>query len=196
VPTQVERSEQTRRRVLDAATGLYTERGWASTSLEEVAAAAGVTKGALYHHFAGKTDLLRAVYEDLEERFVTRLAALPLPPSDPVEALRAGARAFLAQCLEPSFCRIALIDAPAALGWSEWRAIDARFGFGMLQAAVAATADAGRLRALSVNQVSHVLLAALMEAALLIAHDDNPAAALEEAATTFDALLDGLLATP
>ena len=196
MPTQAERSQQTRRRVLDAAIALYTERGWAATSLDEVANAAGVTKGALYHHFAGKTDLMRGVYEDLEEQFVRRLAVLPLPASDPVETLRAGARIFLEQCLDPSFCRIALIDAPAALGWSEWRAIDARFGLGLLRAAVAAAAEAGRLRPFSVDQVAHLLLAALMEAALLIANDDEPAAVLDELAATFNALLDGLLETP
>jgi AcrR family transcriptional regulator len=196
MPTQAERSERTRRRILDAALGLYAERGWAATPVDEVLRSTGVTKGALYHHFNDKVDLLRALYEEQEQRLVERLLATVASFQDPVEALRAGCRAFLAACLDPAFRQIALIDAPAALGWHEWREIDTRYGLGLLRTGVGAVANAGRLRLPpggTIDRVAHLLLAALMEAALLLAHEPSPHAALDDIATTFEWLLDGLV---
>jgi AcrR family transcriptional regulator len=196
MPSQSERSAGTRRRILDAARELYAERGWAATPLDDVARAAGVTKGAVYHHFSDKTQLLRAVYEDQEQQSVDGLVATALEHDDPLDALRAGCHAFLTACLDPTFRRIALIEAPAALGWEEWRAIDTRYGFGLLRAGVEAAIDAGRLRRLPIDHVAHLLLAALMEAALLLGRADNPSETLHEIAPTFDALLDGLETEP
>jgi AcrR family transcriptional regulator len=195
VPSQVERSTATRRRILDAARRLFAERGWAATSVDEVVGAAGVTKGALYHHFRDKTDVLRAVYEDQEQRSIEGLLEVGTEHADPLDALRAGCRAFLVECLDPTFRKIALIEAPAALGWEEWREIDARYGFGLLQAGVEAAMDAGRLRRMPLDHVSHLLLAALSEAALLIGRVEDPPAEFDEIAGAFDALLDGLETT-
>jgi AcrR family transcriptional regulator len=192
MPTQAERTATTRQAIIDAARALYTERGWAATPLEEVARAAGVTKGAVYHHFVDKVALVREVYEDLERRSMSRFATTAAEHDDPLDALRAGCHAFLAACLDPEFRRIALVEAPAALGWQEWRAIDARYGFGLLRAGVQVAMDAGRLRRLPADHVAHLLLAALMEAALLLGNARRPAAALEDVTSTFDALLDGL----
>ncbi len=196
MPTQAERSEGTRRRILDAARDLYAEQGWAATPIDEVVRAAGVTKGALYHHFSDKADLLRAVYEDQEQRSIEGLVGIAVEHDDALDALRAGCRAFLTACLDPAFRRIALIEAPAALGWEEWRAIDARYGFGLLRTAVEAAMEAGRLRRLPLDHVAHLLLAALMEAALLLGRADVPRAMLDEVGGTFDALLDGLETQP
>jgi hypothetical protein len=101
---------------------------------------------------------------------------------------------FFKACTEPSFRRIALVEAPVALGWEEWRAIDARYGFGLLQAGVDNAVSAGALRPLPVDQVAHLLLAALMEAALVIGNSSTPRKALREVQATFAALLDGLRA--
>jgi AcrR family transcriptional regulator len=196
MPSQSERSAETRRRILDAARELYAERGWAATPLDDVARAAGVTKGAVYHHFSDKTQLLRAVYEDQEQRSVEALVTTAQEHDDPLDALRAGCHAFLSACLDPTFRRIALIEAPAVLGWEEWRAIDARYGFGLLRAGVEAAIDAGRLRRLPVDHVAHLLLAALMEAALLLGRAERPFDTLHEIAPTFDALLEGLETQP
>jgi AcrR family transcriptional regulator len=192
VPSQVERSTATRRRILDAARELFAERGFAGTSIDEVVTAAGVTKGALYHQFRDKTDVLRAVYEDQEQRSIEGLLAIGGEHDDPLDALRAGCRAFLTACLDPTFRRIALVEAPAGLGWDEWREIDARYGFGLLLAGVAAAMDGGRLRRMPVEHVAHLLLAALSEAALLIGRSEDPEAEFDEIAGAFDALLDGL----
>ena len=96
---------------------------------------AGVTKGALYHHFRDKTDLLRAVYEEQEQRSIERLLAARRGARRPARrSCVPGAAAFLTACLDPTFRRIALVEAPAGLGWEEWREIDARYGFGLLRA--------------------------------------------------------------
>jgi AcrR family transcriptional regulator len=194
VATQAQRTAATTAAVVAAARDLFAEHGWASTSMDQVATAAGVTKGALYHHYTDKTALLAAVYEDQERRSMEHLLerSAELDPDDPLEALRVGSRAFLEECLDPTFRAIALIEAPAGLGWERWREIDLAHGFGLMQAAVAAAVEAGQLQALPVDQVSHLLLAALMEAALLLGRADDPHAALEQAAATFDALLTGL----
>ena len=196
MPTQTERSTATRRRILDAARELFADRGWAATSVDEVVRGAGVTKGALYHHFRDKTDLLRAVYEEQEQASIERLLGSSTAPADPLDQLRAGCRAFLTACLDPTFRRIALVEAPAGLGWEEWREIDARYGFGLLRAGVDAAMDAGRLRRMAVDQVAHLLLAALSEAALLLGRADDPDAAFDEIASTFDTLIVGLAVPP
>jgi AcrR family transcriptional regulator len=192
VPTQLERSTATRARILEAARALFAERGWAATSVEGVVRTAGVTKGALYHHFRDKTDLLRAVYEQQEQRSIEHLVTGVDPDADPFDALRAGCRAFLTECLDPPFRRIALVEAPAGLGWEEWRAIDARYGFGLLRAGVEAAIAAGRMRPMPVDQTAHLLLAAVSEAALLLGQSSDPEADFDEIAGAFDALLDGL----
>jgi AcrR family transcriptional regulator len=196
VPTQTERSTATRRRILDAARSLFATRGWAGTSVDEVVRTAEVTKGALYHHFRDKTDLLRAVYEEQEQASVSRLLELAGSVTDPLDQLRAGSRAFLTACLDPTFRRIALVEAPAGLGWEEWREIDARYGFGLLRGAVAASMDAGRMRRMPVDQVAHLLLAALSEAALLLGQSASPSDDFDEIAGAFDALVDGLELSP
>jgi len=196
VPSQAERTDATRRRILDAARDLFAGRGWAATTVDEIVRAAGVTKGALYHHFRDKTDVLRAVYEEQEARSIELLLSIPIETDDPLDLLRLGCRAFLTECLDPTFRRIALVEAPAALGWEEWRAIDARYGFGLLRAGVANAMEAGRIRRLPLDRVAHLLLAALLEAALLLGGEDDPAAVFDEVADTLDALLDGLETRP
>jgi AcrR family transcriptional regulator len=193
--TQAERRAVTRERILYAAREHFGRDGYHNTSIEAILQTAGVTKGALYHHFDDKQQLLRAVYEDLEATLVARLADAATAHNDPIDALRAGMRAFLHACLDPQFGRIVLVDAPAALGWQVWRDIDAKYGFGLLRAGVDQAIAAGRMVPLPADHLAHILLAAVMEAALLTTRSPSPAAALEELATTLDAILDGLSKT-
>src|SRR3954453_14090288 len=111
--TQAERSEATRGALIAAARPLFAERGFAGVGTEEIVRAAGVTRGALYHHFSGKDDLFRAVFEQVESEVTERIAEGALSDPDPVAALRAGAEMFLDACLEPEVQRIVLIDAPS-----------------------------------------------------------------------------------
>jgi AcrR family transcriptional regulator len=187
-----EQSEATRGVLLDTAERLFAAHGFAGTATEEIVAAAGVTRGALYHHFTDKRDLFRAVFLRLEERMMTDVAELAAGAADPWQALRAGAHGFLDVCLEPKVQRIALIDAPSVLGWAEWREIDARYALGLVQAALQAAVDGGYVARQPVEPLSHLLLGALTEAALFIARATDRGDARRTVGASIDFLLEGL----
>src|SRR5262245_19323155 len=167
--TQLERSETTRTALIAAARELFAERGYAAVGTEEIVRAAGLTRGALYYHFGGKRELFEAVYEEIEREVTERIARDALTGSDLLEALRAGARAFLAHCLEPEVQQIVLLDAPAVLGWERWREIGARYGLGLIEAALNAAMDAGEISRVPIRPLAHVLMGALDEAAMAVA---------------------------
>jgi AcrR family transcriptional regulator len=194
--TQSERSAATREALIAAARQLFAERGYAAVGTEEIVRKAGLTRGALYHQFAGKRELFEAVYETIEREVTERIAADALVGSDPLEALRAGARAFLDHCLEPEVQRIVLIDAPSVLGWERWREIGARYGLGLIEAALEAAIDAGAISPAPVKPLAHVLLGALDEAAMAVARAEDPAAASDEMDVVLGRMLDGLRSGP
>lgn len=193
---KAERSEQTRRALLDVARGLFAEHGYANTATEEVVRRAGVTRGALYYHFRDKQDLFRAVVEDLQQELMQRVQAAAGAEADPWERLRAGMHAFLDACREPAVRRIVLVDAPAVLGWAAWRELDARYGFGLLRAALQGLLDAGLLEPQPVEPLAHVLLGALSEAGLVIAQAEDVQAARAAVGASLDRLLRGLRPDP
>src|SRR3954471_14741172 len=113
-----ERGEATRAALLGAARALFAERGSARGATEEVVRRAGVTRGALYHHFRDKRDLFRAVYEQTEQEIVEAIGArMPAGGTDPMGLLAEGGRAFLDACSDPVMMRTGLRDAPGVLGW-------------------------------------------------------------------------------
>ena len=168
-PTQSERRARTRAALLTAATSLFAERGYAGVALEEVVRRAGVTRGALYHHFDGKRALFLGVFEAGEQRMVEHVAAAiaDLPPS--WDRLVTGIDAYLTECEDPAFSRIALVEAPSVLGWSAWREVDARYGLGLITFALETGVDEGVLKPVPVAPLAHVLLGALGEAGLMLA---------------------------
>jgi AcrR family transcriptional regulator len=189
--TQTERSEATKGALIAAARRLFAERGYTGVGTEEIVGEAGVTRGALYHHFAGKKDLLEAVYEQIEEEVTQKIAAEALTGSDPFEALRAGARSFIDHCLEPEVQQIVLLDAPAVLGWERWREIGAKYGLGLTQAALSAAIEAGQMREVPVEPLAHLMLGALDEAAMVVARAGDSQQAREEMVTVLDGMLEG-----
>jgi len=174
--TQAERTKATREALIEAARALFTERGYDDVGTEEIVRAAGVTRGALYHHFGDKASLLEAVYERIEAESTERVARVVLGSElhSPLEAMKAGVEAFLDECGEPELRQIALHDAPAVLGWERWREIGAANGLGLIEASLAAAIEAGEMRPLPVQPLAHLLLGALDEAAMLIARTDEP----------------------
>jgi AcrR family transcriptional regulator len=172
---KAEQALATRAALIGAATSLFAERGFAGVSAEEIVAAAGVTRGALYHHFDGKQGLFEAVYEDVERRLVEELAQAAMSGRDPLAALHAGAQAFLDACERPEVRRITLIDAPSVLGWQRWREIGVRYGLGVIEATLQAAMDAGLIARQPTRVLAHLLLGAVDEAAMLVAqaHDDD-----------------------
>jgi AcrR family transcriptional regulator len=193
--SKAERSEATRRRLLRAARRLFAKRGYAGVGTEEIVRAAGVTRGALYHHFAGKRELLEAVYEQIEAEVSEKIAAGALvATADPIEALRAGAEMFLDHCMEPEVQRIVLLDAPAVLGWERWREIAAGYGLGLIEGALGAAMEAGAIAHQPPKPLAHALMGALDEIAMYVARAEDPEAARAEAGTTLSALLESLRA--
>ena len=184
----------TREALVGAALELFTERGYSEVGTEEVVRRAKVTRGALYHHFEDKRDLFRAVHERVEVDLVERIGARMAGVSDPWEVMVTGTRAFLDACDEPAVKQIALVDAPAVLGWREWREIDERYGLGLMKAALGGAMEAGVVRKAPLDALSHLMLGALAEAAFVIANAKDHAAARKESEAALLALLEGLRA--
>lgn len=187
-----ERTEETRRALIEAARALFAQHGFAAVSTEEIVRGARLTRGALYHHFEGKEDLFRAVYEEVERDLVEKIAARAATGKAPIEALRKGADAFLDACEDPAVQRIALIDAPAVLGWEQWREIGLKYGFGLVQGTLQAAIDAGQIERQPVVPLAHMLLGAIDEAAMLVARADDGGRTKRQVRATVARLLDGL----
>ena len=190
---QTERSAATRARLVAAARELFAERPYADVGTEEIVRRAEVTRGALYHHFADKRDLFRAVHEQLESELVDAIARqlAETAVSDPVEGLRIGARTYLDACEDPSFARITLIDAPAVLGWAEWRRIDEEHALKVILLGLEAAMEAGVFRRRPVLPLAYLMLGTMGEAGLRIANGEGEREEVEDALM---ALLDGLRA--
>lgn len=191
---QDERSRTTIERLVTVARGLFAQQGFAGTSAEQIVAAAKVTRGALYHHFDGKKGLFRAVVEQVQAEINQRVREAVDRAVEPVEMLIAGNDAFLAACLDPGVRRIVLTDAPAVLGWEDWRAIDEAHVFGEYRAFLGQLMDKGLLRPLPVDALAHIISGAANEAAFWAAQADDPDAALAQAQATMAELIRSLRA--
>jgi AcrR family transcriptional regulator len=174
--SQSERRAATRGALLDAGRALFAERGFAGAGQEEIVERAGVTRGALSHHFATKQGLFRAVVESVERDLTERIGAAAMRGDDPIDHLRLGCLAFLDAALDPAVRRIVLLDAPAVLGWQAWREMDTTYGLGLVSAALEHCMEAGLMPRRPVQPLAHILLAALNEAAMLVANADDPVA--------------------
>lgn len=191
---QAARSEATRTKLIKAGRELFAKRGYAEVGTEQIVRRAKVTRGALYHHFADKRDLFLAVHEELEGELVATIARAleEAATDDPIEAMRVAVRAFLELAADVGRARISLIDAPAVLGWVEWREIDARYGLGLASGALEAAMAAGRIERQPVAPLAHLFLAALGEAGIIVATAADPATARDEVERALVALIDGL----
>jgi len=188
-------SEATRRALVRVGRDLFAKRGFSDVSTEEIVRRAGVTRGALYHHFRDKRDLFRAVVEDVEQSVLERVAAAALTESDPWEQQTAAVDAFLDVCLEPAVQRIILTDAPSVLGLAAWREIEATYGLAVVRAGLQNVMNAGLIDEQPVEPLAHLVLGALTEGGLLIARSEDREAARQEVGDSFDRLLGGLRRT-
>jgi len=191
--TQVERSEATRRVLIDAARELFGARGYGDVGTEEIVARAGVTRGALYHQFADKKDLFRAVLENLEQDIIQRLGEqVVAKASGPGEALMATVAAWLNASEEPEVQQIMLIDAPGVLGWHEWREIGQRHALGEAMLMLEAAMEEGTVARQPVGPLAHVVVGALDEAVLYIAGAEDRDTARAEMTDVLQRLISGL----
>lgn len=193
---QADRSTATRARLVKAARELFAKRPYADVGTEEIVRRARVTRGALYHHFTDKRDLFRAVHEQMEAELVEGIGRqlAEAAVSDPLEALRVGVRSFLDACTDPSFARITLIDAPAVLGWEEWRRIDEEHALKLVVLALEGAMDAGALRRQPVRRIAQLMLATMGEAGLVVANSSDPVETRGEVEAALLAWVDGLRA--
>jgi AcrR family transcriptional regulator len=192
--TQVQRSAATRAVLIEAARKLFADKGFADVSTQAIVAAAGVTRGALYHQFDDKAALFAAVYEDVERDLVADIAQqiMVAQPPDPLEAMRVGARLFLDRCSAPDVQQIVLIDAPAVLGWDRWRAVGIKYGLGVIEGMLAHAIAEGAIPDQPIRPTAHVLLGALDEAALYVSRASDPDQARAQMNAVCDRVIRGI----
>ena len=183
----------TRGQLIEVATGLFAEHGYDGTSIEAVLTAAGVSRGALYHHFAGKEALFTAVLEALSERIIAQQTEIISGCTDPVDALRTGALGWIDMAGDPVIQRIMLVDAPSVLGWEQWRAMDEGRTVSAMRDMLQAVSDTGRLPGDLVGPFAHMILAALDEAALVVARAPDSRVAVAEERQAVEEFLARLL---
>jgi AcrR family transcriptional regulator len=183
----------TRGQLIEVATRLFADRGYEGTSIEAVLAAAGVSRGALYHHFAGKEALFTAVLEAVNERVAAQVSEIVSGCTDPIEALRTGAMGWIGLAGDPVIQQIMLVDAPSVLGWEQWRDMDEGRTLGAMRAMLQAVSDTGRLPAELVAPFAHMILAALDEAAMVVARASDSQVAVAEGRQAVEEFLARLL---
>src|SRR5580704_3499827 len=183
----------TRGQLIDVATSLFADHGYEGTSIEAVLAAAGVSRGALYHHFAGKEALFTAVLEAVSDRVTAEVTEAIRGCTDPVDAMRTGAMAWIDLAGDPVIQRIMLVDAPSVLGWEQWRAMDEGRTVGAMRAMLQAVRATGRLPGELVDPFAHMILAALDEAALVVARAPDSRVAVVEGRQAVEEFLARLL---
>lgn len=189
---RVEKGRMTRDALLVAARDLFGRQGYDGTSTEAILEAAGVARGALYHHFVNKAELFDAVLDREMAALADTIADAARSAPDPLDSLHAGGNAYLRMALDPAVQRITLLDAPAVVGWQRWREIDREHTLGGLQAAIRRLADAGRADPSQVEMLAHMLLAAFGEAAMFVATAEHPDNALHSAQDAVGTLLTRL----
>jgi AcrR family transcriptional regulator len=189
---KAEQAALTRDALEAAARELFETRGFAAVSADEIVAAAGVTRGALYHHYDGKEGLFEAVAEAAMKRLHDNIVRSAGSATDAVQGLKQGMRRFLALSSAPRTQRVLFIDAPAVLGWHRWREMDSRYGLGLLLRAIDGAVTQGRMRVASRDMVAHLLLSAMIEASMLVAHSPHKAGARSQAEAVIDQLIDGV----
>jgi len=189
---QTERSAATIGAILAAARRLFAEEGFEATSIDAIAAKAGVAKGAVYHHFQSKEEIFTRVLDGVQ----AEIAAAPPSAAvrkakDPLDAMAAAMLDYLTAAVAPGVKQILLIDGPVVTGWLKWREIDDRhFSAGVRQ--VLKHALSGTDAAKDIDAVLRLLMGAVMEAALACANAPDPAATARSMSRTLRRMLEGL----
>ncbi|HET9494872.1 MAG TPA: TetR/AcrR family transcriptional regulator [Chloroflexia bacterium] len=189
---QAERTEATKARLLEVTRRLFVERGYNEVPAEELVREAGLTRGALYHHFGGKDGLFTALYEQIQREVNDRIDRVADAAPDPWSALVAACHEFLECSVDPEVQRITLLDAPAVLSWDAKRELDARYCLGALKEGLRVAQESGAIRLESLDATAHLLLGAMTESAMWIARSHDPSAALAEAKAGLERMLEGL----
>ncbi|NRN69854.1 Transcriptional regulator [Kibdelosporangium sp. 4NS15] len=182
--------------MIKAARPLFAERGYPNVAADEIVAAAGLTRGALHHHFKDKQGLFRAVFEQIEAELSAEIeAAMDAAPDVPAR-LAISLRAFLDACQRPEVLRIALQDAPTVLGWDAWREIESEHGLRLIDDLLRRAAAAGVLAHEPSEVLARFVFSLLVEAVMVIAHADDADHARHQVELSLGIMLSGLLNAP
>ncbi|MGW5385182.1 TetR/AcrR family transcriptional regulator [Nocardia sp. NPDC003963] len=195
--SQEDRSRTTRTALEQAGRQLFAEHGFAGTSAAQLVTAAGVTRGALQHHYGDKRGLFLAVLEQLEIEMTAEIEQVMRAPAtdDVLTTMASGLNAFLEICQRPEVIRITLFDAPAVLGWEAWRELEARHGLGLVTTELERARETGLITATALPVLAQLILSAVSEAGLIVAHADDKDTAREQARQSLLLLIGGLLRT-
>ncbi len=189
---QAERRAATRAAILAAARQLFGLHGFAAVTVDRVAAAAGIAKGAVYHHFPTKHDLFAAVFEQVSTDLAADVATASRGQPDILAAMVAGTRSYFAACSDGERAQIILRDGPAVLGWERWREIDeAHFGGGIPRS-LAGAMERGLIARQPVEPLARLLLGAVTEAAMACAGRQDLKAAADSYAEAMASLIEAL----
>jgi len=189
---QAERRAATTEAILKAGRRLFGERGFAATTIDDIADAAQVAKGAVYHHFATKEAVFEAVFDSVSRDLVADIERATRSERDVLAAMVAGTQHYFAACAKGPTCQIILRDGPAVLGWERWREIDAQHFGGKIPRAIAAAMDAGLIARQPVEPLARLLLGAVTEAAVACAGRPDVLKAGNEYTRAFKSLLEAL----
>lgn len=188
---KAEQSDRTRATLVRVARQLFADRGYAGTSTEEVVQQAGVTRGALYHHFRDKRDLFEAVFLEIQDEARDRIRGAGSVPVELWQRFRAGFDEYLNHSMDPSIQRIALIDAPAVLGWERWRELD--YTLDLLQSALSGLQEGGDIAPdVPTDELAHLLRGVANEASQMIASASDAPAERRRVGEALAAMLEGL----
>lgn len=169
-----EDSELTANRIRETAREMFAAQGYAEVQLEEVATRAGYTRGALYHHYAGKKALFAAVLEDIHAEVEVAVVAAADEHAEPWEQLEAGCLAFLRASTRPDIARLLLVEGPAVVGWEAWRAHDSHHSYRQLEEVLGELEATGEIRPGAAEPAAPLLSGAMNEAALWLASTARP----------------------
>lgn len=177
----------TARRILETATAHFAEYGYATASVDDIATAAGVTRGAVYHHYAAKPGLFVAVASAQQEAIAIAVDAATRG-LDAAHALRTGSHAFLDTITQGAAARVLLVDGPSALSWDDWRRMDADSSATLLRQGLAETGVSPAL----LDALTAALSGAMNELALWLSERPSDAAARAQAHNALDVLLNSV----
>ena len=190
--TQAERRAATRAAILNAGRLLFGERGFAATTMDDIAEQVRVAKGAVYHHFATKEAVFEAVFDQIAHNLVQDIDRAMRNEKDVLAAMVAGTQHYFAACAKGPTGQIILRDGPAVLGWERWREIDAQHFGGKIPRALAAAMDAGLIARQPIEPLARLLLGAVTEAAVACAGRSDVLKAGNEYTRAFKSLLEAL----
>lgn len=189
---QAERRAATTEAILKAGRRLFGDRGFAATTIDDIAEAAQVAKGAVYHHFATKEAVFAAVFELVSRDLVAEIDRAVRTEKDVLAAIVAGTQHYFAACAKGPTGQIILRDGPAVLGWERWREIDAQHFGGKFPRALTAAMEAGLIARQPVEPLARLLLGAVTEAAVACAGRSDVLKAGQEYSRAFKSLIEAL----